>query len=162
MAGYGTDEGLTAYAAANGLTLPEGGNLAAARQRGSLYVDAVYGGRFPGQPTGGISQEREWPRTGAVDAYGNELPSDTVPSRVEWAAYEAAIVEVSDPWALSPVAVAAEMVKREKVGPIEQEFFASGSAAEALTPTVTAIDGILRTLLVGISFDELLPAILVV
>lgn len=159
MAGYGTDEGLTAYAAANGLTLPEGGNLAAARQRGSIYIDGVYGDRFPGSPAGGVGQERAWPRTGAADVYGNALPSDAVPQRIEWAAYEAAVAELSNPGSLSPSVTLGSLVKRRKVGPIEREFFEPQSAND-MQPKLLAIDGILRPLLAPEASNG--PAILVV
>ncbi|TPN90206.1 DnaT-like ssDNA-binding protein, partial [Mesorhizobium sp. B1-1-5] len=86
MGGYGDDAGFAAYAAAAGYTVPAG-TISAARQRGSAYIDGTYGMRFPGQPTGGIGQEREWPRTGAT-AFGAALASDLIPQRVIDASYE--------------------------------------------------------------------------
>ncbi|MDY8108262.1 DnaT-like ssDNA-binding protein [Fulvimarina sp. 2208YS6-2-32] len=160
MAGYGTDDGLTAYATANGLIMPAGGNITAARQRGSLFVDGVYGDRFSGRPTDGAAQDREWPRTGASDTYGNVITPDLVPARVEYAVYEAAIAEINNPGILSPVVIAAERVKREKVGPLETEFFEGADAAKDAIPSITAIDGLLRPLLVPVAGYG--PAILVV
>ena len=67
MAGYGDDSGLAAYLAAQGYVLPEGAaTLAVLRQRGSDYLDGLYGAQFRGVPTDGVTQERAWPRTGAT------------------------------------------------------------------------------------------------
>lgn len=157
MAGYGSDEAFQTWATENGHTVPTG-TVAAARQRGSVYVDGTYGHRFPGEPTGGVEQERAWPRTGAADRYGNAIPSETVPTRVEHAAYEAALIELQTPGALAPVIVASEQVKREKVGPLEVEYAGAADPVAAATPIVKAIEHILAPLLVPADF----PAVLVV
>lgn len=122
MSGYGTDIGLTDYAAARGVTVDPGANLAAARLAGSLYVDSTFVGRFSGEPTGGAAQERQWPRTDATDRYGNSLADDTVPTAVLNGAYEAAMIELGSPGSLFVTTAPGRRVKREKVGGLEVEY----------------------------------------
>lgn len=158
MAGYGTNEGFTAYATAAGYSVPAG-DIGAARQRGSTYIDGTYGVRFSGTPTGGVEQERAWPRTGAT-AYGNTLASDLIPVRVVEASYEAALLELQSPGSLSAVVSGSSLVKREKVeGAIEVEYAVSDKTdlATAARPVVTVIEGLLAPLLV-----TPMPGILVV
>jgi hypothetical protein len=158
MAGYGTNEGFTAYATAAGYTVPAG-DIGAARQRGSTYVDGTYGDRFSGLPTGGVEQDRAWPRTGAT-AYGSALASDVIPVRVVNASYEAALLELQAPGSLSAVVSGSSLVKREKVeGAVEVEYAVSDKTdlATAARPVVTVIDGMLAPLL-----TVALPGILVV
>jgi hypothetical protein len=148
MSGYGDDGGFTAWMAANGYTLPGGAPTAAVlRQRGSTYVDGTYGLRFPGTPTGGAGQEREWPRTGAVDRYGTALDAGTVPQRVIDASYMAAYQEAVTPGSLSVVVDPSKRVKRQKVDTIEREFFGPGDASAAVAPVMSAIEGVLAPLL---------------
>jgi hypothetical protein len=150
MAGYGTDEGFAAYAAANGYTVPTG-TVAAARARGSAYIDGTYSLRFPGYPTGGIDQDREWPRTGASDRQGNAIAPDAVPLRVINASYEAALIELTTPGSLAVIVVGSQRVVREKVeGAVEVEYARPTSASSAVldsTPVVTIIAGMLAPLL---------------
>lgn len=149
MAGYGDDAGFAAWAADEGLTLPVDAPLPAIlRQRGSAYVDGLYGQRFSGVPTGGFAQERAWPRTGAI-AYGAAIDPDVIPDAVVKASYFAAFQEASSPGSLSPVATSAGQVKREKVDVIEVEYFGgSGDALADATPTISAVEGLLAPFLI--------------
>lgn len=147
MAGYGTDIGFTAYLAENGYSLPSGAAAPAVlRQRGSAYVDSLYGARFTGLPTGGYAQDRAWPRTGA-EAYGSAIPSTEVPVAVEHASYAAGYQEAVSPGSLSVAVSAASQVKREKIGPIEVEYVTSGNALDAATTTMSAVEGLLAPFL---------------
>ena len=148
MAGYGDDSGFTAFLSANGLTLPVGAPASAVlRQRGSAYIDNVYGARFRGAPTGGITQDRAWPRTGAT-AYGAAIADDVIPTAVVSAAYFAAYREATSPGSLS--ATSSGGVKREKVGNIEVEYFEAASQAardanaRRTAPAIVEIDGLLE------------------
>lgn len=148
MAGYGTNEGFTDYATASGYTVPVG-DIGAARQRGSTYIDGTYGDSFSGVPAGGVEQERAWPRIDAT-AYGSVLASDIVPVRVVNASYEAALIELQSPGSLSAVVSGSSLVKREKVeGAVEVEYAVSDKTdvATAARPVVTAIEGLLAPLL---------------
>lgn len=151
MAGYGTDDGFTAWAAAAGHTVPAG-TIAAARQRGSVFVDGTYGARFVGSPTGGYAQDRAWPRTGALTVpYGETIPSDVIPAAVINASYEAALVELTTPGSLSPVIVGSQRVVREKVeGAVEVEYARPSGASDLIaesTPVVSVIAGMLALFL---------------
>jgi hypothetical protein len=150
MAGYGTDEGFATWLTSFGYELPSGSESAAVlRQRGSAYVDGLYGVRFPGTPTGGLAQERAWPREDA-EVYGVTLDDDVIPDRVIQASYAAALYEAENPNALTPTATPGQTVKREKVGPIETEYFqASQNTAVAATPLLTLVEGLLAPLLVS-------------
>jgi len=164
MAGYGDDTTFQAWLDANGYTLPDGSPTPAVlRQRGSVYIDGTYGARFPGSPTDGASQEREWPRTGAVDRYGNALDPNTVPQRVIDASYIAAYQEAVEPGSLSASGSSAARVKRERVeGAVEVEYQSTATGNDLvadLTPILTSIEGILSPLLVT---ARLIPAIAIV
>lgn len=157
MAGYGDDQGFTTWAADNGYTVPASPAVAVLRQRGSAYLDGLYGPKFTGTPTGGFAQERAWPRTGA-EAYGAAVPSDTVPVAIEHASYFAAYQESVTPGSLSVVTSTAGAVKREKIGPIETEYVSgSGDALADATPLLSAVEGLVRPFLA-----PLLPSIFVV
>lgn len=145
MAGYGTDAGFNAWAAAAGYAVPSG-DIPSARQRGSSYIDAVYGDRFTGTPTAGIDQVRAWPRTGAT-AYGSALAVDLIPVRVVDASYEAALIELRAPGSLTVVTDPAKRVKRQKVDTIEREFFEPGDTG-SFAPTSSIIEGLLAPLLI--------------
>ncbi|MFQ6184379.1 DnaT-like ssDNA-binding protein [Sinorhizobium meliloti] len=155
MAGYGTNDGFTAYATEAGYVFPDGTTDAqktAARQRGSLVIDR-YEPKFSGRRTGGYSQERAWPRTGATTYYGEAIPSTETPAAIINASYEAAFLELTNPGSLSPVVNGAEAVKREKIGKIETEYAVSASTdiddlVALSTPVVTTIEALLWPFLV--------------
>lgn len=159
MAGYGSDDGFASWASDNGYTVPSG-TVATARQRGSAYVDGLYEPRFPGSPTGGLSQERAWPRTGAEDRHGNAIASNVTPDRVVWASYEAALLELTTPGQLSVLTSEGERLKRLKAGSVELEYSENArlSAVESAAPVSTRIDGLLYPLLTVAN----LPGVLVV
>lgn len=150
MAGYGTDDAAQAYWLAAGYTVPAG-NVASARQRGSAFIDGAYGARFTGVPTGGVDQERAWPRTGAT-AYGSALATDLIPTRVVHASYEAALIELRKPGSLSTITDPTKMVKRQKVDTIEREFFDPGKLPDGVIPgpVYAIIDGLLAPLLIPV------------
>lgn len=144
MAGYGSDTGFQDWLAENGHVMPEGALAPAIlRQRGSQYIDGLYGSRFAGQPTGGFEQERAWPRTGA-EASGRSIPSDVIPIAVEQAAYLAALQEALKPGSLSVSAMNAGALKRKKIDVLEKEYFeGSGDAVADNTLRLSAVEGLL-------------------
>jgi len=158
MAGYGTDQGFTTWAADNGLPMPlSAPTPAVLRQRGSQYLDGVYGSRFSGAPTVGFEQERAWPRVGAC-AHGQAIPSDIVPVAIEHASYFAAYQEAVSPGSLSVAASTSGAVKREKVDALEVEYVAgSGDAVADALVRISAVEGLLAPF-----FAVGLPAIFVV
>nr|WP_019365259.1 DnaT-like ssDNA-binding protein [Pseudomonas luteola] len=157
---YGTLEQANAYNEARGYAW-SGDDAAkeAALLRASVYIDGRYVKRFPsgryesmfpGVKTGGRSQERAWPRTGAVDYEGNVIPSDEVPQEVLAAVAEAAWRELANPGSLSPDYVPSKLVKRQKVDVIEREFFEPGELGSApSTPVVSVIDNLIAPVLIA-------------
>lgn len=144
MAGYGTDQGFTDWLTMNGHVPPETApEPAILRQRGSQYIDGLYGSRFSGQPIGGFAQERAWPRVGAC-AHGQPIPADVIPVAVEQAAYAAALQEAISPGSLSVAASASGAIKREKVDVLEVEYAAgSGDAVVDATVRLSEVEGLL-------------------
>lgn len=157
MAGYGDDAKFNAWMASNGYSLPDGGvAVAVLRQRGSAYVDGLYGSRFSGKPTGWFEQERSWPRVGAC-AHGQPIPSDVVPAAIEHASYHAAFQEALSPGSLSVAASTFGAVKREKVDVLEVEYVAgSGDAVADATVRMSAVEGLLTPF-----FGVAMPAVFV-
>lgn len=154
---YGSVAGADAYALSIGNTTwgslsPEAKQ--AALVRGSLYVDS-YAKRyidsdyrcwwtFIGAKTGGWAQEREWPRHGITG-----LPDNVVPPQIEYAAYEAAIREASNPGSLSPDIDRTALVKSEKVDVLQVTYAVSDNANGAsLLPVIPAIEALLAGFLV--------------
>lgn len=158
MAAYGTAEGLAAYAASLGTSVPAG-SVAGALLRASAYIDGRYGRRFSGARAGGFAQERAWPRAGATTAEGFAVPADAVPLAVVNATYEAALRELAEPGSLSPDYVAGDAVTKMKAGSVELSFATPDASmgAAAAQPVFTVIDEMLADLLV-----LKLPAVLVV
>lgn len=161
MAGYGDNSGLDALVAAMGYTYPVGvteDQKTAARQRGSVYIDGLYGPRFPGVPTAGAAQDREWPRSGAYDVYGNSLASDAVPQRVIDASYEAAFLSLTNPTIFSTTYTPGTQKVLTKVDKIEWELVGGKTGDARMVPVSSVIEGILAPLLT----PKNMPAVLVV
>lgn len=147
MAGYGSDEGFTAWLQDNGFTLPAGAPTEAVlRHRGSVYVDSTYGPRLNcSRPTGGYEQERAWPRAGHVTR-AQRIPDSVIPIAWVNASYRAAWLEASTPGWASGSINPNRIQKRQKAGGAEREFFApsetGGNAAGALGNVDAAIHGL--------------------
>lgn len=154
---YGSIAGADAYAlsignTAWGLLSTDAKN--AALVRGSLYVDS-YNRRyldgdfkcwwqFIGGKTGGWAQEREWPRSG-VDG----LPDNVIPVQIEYATYEAAIREGTNPGSLNPDIDRTSLVKSEKVDVLQITYAVSDNAnAGSLMPVIPAIESLLSAFLI--------------
>jgi hypothetical protein len=153
---YGTVEDADTYhdARANAAWTGTDEAKQAALVRASQYVDGRYRWRlasgrwqsmFRGAKAGGRAQALEWPRTGATDYEGNEIPDDEVPIEVEHATYEAALRELVAPGSLSPDYTASAQVTKEKVGPVEVQY-AESKATDNMAPNrpvIPAIDEII-------------------
>lgn len=157
MAGYGADEGLVAYLAETGRVLPTCKVAAHVRQRGSAYVDGLYNGVtggssqvWSGYPTGGVAQERAWPRTGAT-FYGQPIDPDVIPIAVINASYEAGYWDVQDGNELSGVIIGSSVVKSEKVGSIAVTYadtLTGMALADSATPMLSSVYGLLKPFLI--------------
>lgn len=144
MAGYGTDDQLQTWLTDNGYVLPDGSPVPAVlRQRGSQYIDAVYGDRFVGS-VAAFDQERAWPRTGA-SLRGVSIPSDVIPLAVIYASFFAAFEDASNPGSLSATGSASSGILREKVGELEVQYAGgtSDGTASSITPLISTVDGML-------------------
>lgn len=140
---YVTVEYARAYASARNLPLPASDDdLMPLLVRGFDYVESK-GDRYKGVKTyayGGAS----WPRAGAFVG-GDELPDTTIPFEIKKAQVRFA-VEVH----ANPAATADEQrVKKEKVGPLETEYF--DDAAGAISDPLSAVDDLLAPLLTGMT-----------
>lgn len=150
MAGYGDDSGLTAWLASYGLTLPVGAPASAVlRQRGSAYVDSVYGPRLEcSKPTGGVAQERAWPRTGHI--YPLPIAADAIPLNWVNASYRAAYLEAVTTGGLAATLNPNARVQKQKVDVIERTFFDNGATkpgAGGIATIDAEIDGMLAPFL---------------
>ncbi|MGI4776950.1 MAG: DnaT-like ssDNA-binding protein [Janthinobacterium lividum] len=147
---YGTVTAANAYHQARGNTAWIGSDAekTAALLRASLYVDSLgrrqtdsgaWNSLFSGTKDGGRAQSREWPRIRAFDFGGSAIDAATVPIEVEQATYEAALREVASPGSLNPDYVPASLVKREKSGPWEEEYFAPGEGTNPNQPLISIV-----------------------
>lgn len=145
---YGTDSGFTNWLAMQGLTLPAGSlSVPILRQIGSDYVDAAYSWRLQcSQRTGGFAQLREWPRTGHV-INRQKVPSDLIPQAWVQASYRAAYLNAAYPGWSNNTINATRQTKREKVGPIEREFFSGDDAAGSAVAPGMISDSVINALL---------------
>ena len=103
---YGSAVGFETYHTARGRTVPDSWTdayIEAALLVASEYIDQKYGNRFFGFPTGGYTQEREWPRTLAyTDTYPVYVfAADEIPTEVVDATYEAAFREATEQGSLT-------------------------------------------------------------
>ena len=168
---YGTVEGADAYQEARGNAAWAAATEQAkqgALARASAYIDGLgvqipTSGcvlSFPGRKTGGRSQDLQWPRSGAADRDGYEIPADEVPREVVLATYEAAAREQAKPGSLNPDYVASKAVKSAKVGPLDTEFFGSSDVeGQPNKPVVGVISDILAPIMI---LRCPLPAVVVV
>lgn len=98
----------------------------AAIVRASIWLSAYF--RWKGSRVSGRAQGLAWPRSGVVDRDGNAVPVNAVPIEVQRAAFEAALFEAGTPGGLTPTITPSKQTRREKVGPIEREFFEQKTA----------------------------------
>lgn len=161
MANYGTIAGADAYHLAAGNTAWTGtdADKLSALVRGSQYADTLALAqrkngstytRFCGVKSAGRDQLLAWPRIGAYDVDGTEIPDGVVPIEMEHATYEAALRELAQPGYLSPDYVPAQTIKREKVDVLETEYVGAGAGVDnPQQPVATLIRGIIAPLLVA-------------
>lgn len=148
MAGYGSDDGFDAWLSERGYSLPSGApSQAVLRQRGSEYIDGVYGERFPGSPVNGISQDRAWPRSDASDRWGNDISVSTIPDAVINSSYEAAWIEANNDGALSKTYTPAEQKVLTEVKGIKWTVVGDASEPGSAAIRSTKIEGLLYPIL---------------
>jgi hypothetical protein len=128
----------------------------AAIRRATAYIEAIYGGRYPGRTVRGRLQALGWPRTEAADADGDLIASNEVPPEIKAAVCEAAIRELATPNNLAPDLERGGQVKSLKAGSVEVVY------ADGATPAtvISTIDNALAPLIPrrtpgGLSFGRL-------
>lgn len=119
--------------------------------RASEALDGIYSSRFPGKKAS-RSQDRAWPRIGAIDHCANEaIPDDETPAEIQAATYALAIAELTSPGASTPTLTMGRITKREKADVLEREFMTAADGVaispETLRPVLTAVEDALRCLL---------------
>lgn len=128
----------------------------AALTTASDYIDSFKAG-FPGKKTAGRSQDREWPRVGTdgdpvVDATGEEIADDEVPTEVEFATYEGALMVVNgiSLTLVTSTSTSAGAItrKRVKAGPLETETqYSTESGTTNEIPWFQKISSLLENIL---------------
>lgn len=164
MAGYGSDSGMTTWAAEEGYTIPSSTlTQEQARQRGSVYVDGLYEKRVTGNRVTGLSQERAWPRKSATDRGGASISASTIPDVWIKASYFAALQEMTAPGTLAASARTGRLTKREAVsGAVSREFFQMGDTTEEMLAAQQTLYSYIENILWPLLYPEDEPQVLVV
>lgn len=171
---YGTTADALTYHAARGnaaWAALSSDAQSAALQRGSDYIDRNFRNRFPGVKTGGAAQFEEWPRVNATYRTGESIESDTVPKAVEYAAYEAALIEATAPGSLLRTYSEDSRKIAVKAGSVEVQYQQLPRSGSATTPinraavpfeyaqgdsraavVVEQIEGLLSGILISVQF----------
>lgn len=92
----------------------------AAARRAAIYIDSTYGVRFTGLPTHD-DQGLAWPRTGAVDYFGRDIPDDKIPVEIKRAHAEVTLLAYKNT-PLAPEANGGQILKRKKIESLEWEW----------------------------------------
>lgn len=146
---YASAADVVRYASARDKMFDIGLDGEAAIIRATTWLEAAY--NWPGTRTHGRSQSLQWPRSGVIDADGYAITDDEIPSEIIAASCEAAIREYSAPGFLTPDVVPGKVVQSARVDGAVSVTYAvrKGDDVSGQIPVITAIDGILKTLLGG-------------
>lgn len=98
-------------------------------RKGTMYIDAQYGERMRGRKKSS-TQALEWPRVEAYDNSDYVIPSDTLPTRLLQATFEAALL--SNTQDLLPTLSTPGSIKStvQKVAVITEEITYTGGASQ--------------------------------
>jgi hypothetical protein len=155
---YGTEEGFSDYVAGRGVT-PASGDVSSALLRASMSLDAVYNQRWVGTPIWG--QDRAWPRNGAVWPDGTAVSG--VPSAVEYATYELALLELAKPGSTSVVVTPGKVKTRARVEGAVDVSYAAGQTGFGVVADQSPVSSVVEGLLYGlVSSISGIPGVLVV
>lgn len=134
---YGTAAAFATYHTERGNTLPailiDDDAIEIRLLKASEWIDARYKSKFKGLKVDGRSQIREWPRSGHTDFYGYAIPSDETPREIEYATYEAALIDANAPGVLNVDYTPSKYTKVSVDGAVAAEFALYGSASEVQT-----------------------------
>ncbi|MCW2309719.1 DnaT-like ssDNA-binding protein [Rhodobium gokarnense] len=140
---YGSAAEADAYFTARAITTWTGTDAAkeAALIRGCDYLEGKYRGRWEGLATT-EAQSLSWPRGYICDVDGYSIDADTVPNKVKYANFEAALLILTGA-DLEPALErgGAPIMERVKAGPVETETeYSAGAPARSV---FTKIEGLL-------------------
>lgn len=147
---YGTFAGFVAYHEARGRDVDD---YSETQVNGALVVatfalDGRYRSQFPGERTGGRSQENEWPRTGAYDYEGDTIATDETPDEVVNATYEFALQELQTAGSLNATYTPSKYDSVSVDGAVSVTYAKYDSADEA-QKQFAVVDQLLAPILVG-------------
>lgn len=146
---YGTYSGMVAYFAERGVTVTSlQADVEAKLVVASEWLDARYGGQFPGVKYLRREQLRDWPRTGAYDRNGDSISNTEIPREVEWATYQATKRELDVPGALSKDVTPNKYRKASVSSAVAVEYNEFSNSVDAQTK-FQIIDEIMLPLLSG-------------
>jgi len=111
----------------------------AALIKSAQWLDGKYRDRWIGFKAD-EDQSLCWPRYEAYDEDGYYIDSDAVPTRITYAQAEAALA-IIDGTDLTPTLDRGGKVRREKVGPIETEYFDGAPSRTVLTVVSDLVRG---------------------
>jgi hypothetical protein len=149
---YATRAEIIAYAALRGVTIPD---AAGTDVFGIKAMDYIERRKFKGVPTYGaptVVQPLQFPRD-EIEYQGEWLAADEIPQMLIDAQCEASML-ISQGIDLEPNRTAEQAVKREKVGPLETEFF----DAAPYSATTPRLDAMLAPLIVGFGGLQVIKA----
>jgi hypothetical protein len=149
---YGTAAGFRLYHAARDNAVPieaaDDDYVVSRLLKASEWIDGRYRTGFGGLKVGQRLQVRDWPRSGAYDTFGYSIASETVPTEVENATYEATLKEMSNPGVLS-VDYTPPRYKSVSVTGAVSVTYASFAGVSDLQTHFAIVDQILSPILTG-------------
>ena len=156
MAGYGSAAGFKTYHDERGRDVPphwHDADITAALLVASEWLDGAYASLWSGAPTGGYTQERQWPRTGATTnttpAY--EFTNSEIPQSVVNATYEAAYRELSTPGSLSVDFTQSKFNQVRVDGAIQVEYRNDFVSSSEVQLQITSIQNMMSPLVTNTS-----------
>ena len=119
----------------------------AALIRATAYLTIAY--IWKGSKINGRSQALAFPRSGVYDLEGYEVAENAVPSEIQKAAAELALLELITPSTLNPAVKLSERVSREQIGQISVEYVNSNISASADITVVPYVMNLISGLIVA-------------
>lgn len=143
---YATRAEIIAYAAARGVTIADEAESDVFAIKAMDYIERQNFKGVPSYGVPGVVQALQFPRD-EIEYQGAYFDADAIPLILKNAQAEAAML-ISQGIDLEPNRSADAAIKRDKVGPLETEYFAP-PAFGATTPN---LDALLKPLIVGSGF----------
>ncbi len=117
----------------------------AAIRRATAFLSNSY--QWQGYKRKGRPQALAWPRYDVVDCEGWGVDYKSVPVEIQRATAEVALRELMSPGSMNPDVIAADQVKREKIGQIEVEYLNANTLPQSARPVLLIVQDIISPLL---------------